>query len=84
MEEVVGSIPTRSTKSSQSFRSTSLPRVCRILVANSKTTPLTDFASGISPCAEGAFRFFAGPPFFVVTLEFARADRAFDYAFFAS
>src|SRR5271155_1579471 len=68
----------------QSFRSTSLPRLCRILVANSKTTPLTGFANGISSCAEAAFRSFAGLPFFVVTLEFALADRSFGNAAFSS
>ena len=44
MEEVVGSIPTRSTKSFQAFSATSVPRLCRIFVANSKTTPRAGFA----------------------------------------
>src|SRR5258708_6101538 len=75
--------PDQVHQSFQSFRSTSLPRPCRILVPNSKTTPLTGFASGIS-CAEAAFRSFAGLPFFVVTLEFAPADRVFGDAAFGS
>src|SRR6202012_3709827 len=39
MEEVIGSIPIRSTKSFQEVGATSFPRPCRIFVANSRTFP---------------------------------------------
>ena len=37
-----------------SANATSLPRLCRILVANSQTTPRARFLPGVSPCSEAA------------------------------
>jgi hypothetical protein len=53
MEEVIGSIPIRSTNYFQTFSATSLPRLCRIFLASSKTAPRTDFPTAPISLAEG-------------------------------
>jgi hypothetical protein len=46
MEEVVGSIPTRSTNYCEVFRSASFSWLCHILITSSKISPSDRFASG--------------------------------------
>src|ERR1700741_3759120 len=55
MEEVVGSIPTRSTKSIQAFRRSPLFPFGSILAANFKTFVPEGFEIMFSPCSEDSF-----------------------------
>jgi hypothetical protein len=52
MEEVIGSIPIRSTNYFKHFEAPPFRDFCRIFVVNSKTIPRTGFATATFPSLE--------------------------------